>query len=135
MISIYRLDAHDLKKRKCACDKAIKKMLAFEYEFSFSLALLHNRQIQTCLMETILIKIQIFQHRYIIINHEVVILSRHLDLTNRVVTSQNLVPAKFDKNFNQNAESVAIVAFYSCSEEQKGQYGILVPVSKSLKFF
>ena len=25
LISIYRLDAHDLKKRKCACDKAIKK--------------------------------------------------------------------------------------------------------------
>ena len=24
VISIYRLDAHDLKKRKCACDKAIK---------------------------------------------------------------------------------------------------------------
>ena len=23
----------------------------------------------------------------------------------RIVTSQNLVPAKFDKNFNQNAES------------------------------
>ena len=36
LISIYRLDAHDLKnKRKCACDKAMKKRFTFEYEFSF----------------------------------------------------------------------------------------------------
>ena len=40
LISIYQLDSLDLKKLKCACDKAIKKKkkkrktLAFEYEFS-----------------------------------------------------------------------------------------------------
>ena len=27
LISIYRLDAYDLKKRKCTCDKGIKKRL------------------------------------------------------------------------------------------------------------
>ena len=38
VISIYWLDAYDLKNKwKCACDKAIKKCFAFEYEFSFTL--------------------------------------------------------------------------------------------------
>ena len=29
------------------------------------------------------------------------------------------------------SDQVAIVAFYSCFEEQKGQFGILVPVGKA----
>ena len=36
------------------------------------------------------------------------------------------------KEFNQNAQSnIAIVAFYGCFEEQKGQFGFQVPVGKA----
>ena len=51
----------------------------------------------------------------------------------RVVTSQksNLVPAEFDKNLNQMLNQIVKMAFYSCFEEQNGQFGILALVGKA----
>ena len=42
LISIYGLDAHDLKKMEILMRQCDKKTLTFEYEFSFKLYNLHN---------------------------------------------------------------------------------------------
>ena len=57
--------------------------------------------------------------RYYVWNHE-----------SKVVTCQNWVPSKFDKNLDQNAESSCNTAI-AIFEEQKGHFGILMLVDKA----